>query len=290
MGRKPPKKTLFPDFPAPSNPSAAPGAPLPMPWDSGAWDQGFWDSDASLIPSLPKKRTKTMPKSDYIPNPDAAFSAQLQTFKNNIGGYAALLGVSAAQIAAQAADAAYLAYVLACNDAVQNSAQQWTAWKNLLRGGGTAPAAGAPLATVFPATVAAVALGIEVRVRALCQQIKLHPNYNEGIGEALGIEGAVHVPPPGALLQPVIEVQITGGHAFIKWGFQGNRSAIDLCEIQVDRGDGHGFVLLVMDTTPNYTDTTPFPATPVKWTYRAIYRKADAQVGQWSNPVSVNVG
>ena len=36
-------------------------------------------------------------------------------------------------------------------------------------------------------------------------------------------------------------------------------------------------------------DTTPFPAAPAKWTYRAIYHVDDAQVGQWSAPVSVTV-
>ena len=38
-----------------------------------------------------------------------------------------------------------------------------------------------------------------------------------------------------------------------------------------------------------YTDTAPFPAAPVKWTYRAIYHVGDSQVGLWSLPVSVTV-
>jgi hypothetical protein len=46
----------------------------------------------------------------------------------------------------------------------------------------------------------------------------------------------------------------------------------------------------VPDTTPGYTDNQPFPAAPVKWTYRAIYRLGDNRVGQWSKPVSVTVG
>jgi hypothetical protein len=32
----------------------------------------------------------------------------------------------------------------------------------------------------------------------------------------------------------------------------------------------------------NCTDTTPFPATPAKWTYRGIFRVGDSRVGQWS--------
>jgi hypothetical protein len=65
---------------------------------------------------------------------------------------------------------------------------------------------------------------------------------------------------------------------------------LDQCEIQVDRGDGKGFILLTYDTTPGYNDTQPFPATPMKWTYKAIYRVNDAQVGLWSNPVTITVG
>jgi hypothetical protein len=63
-----------------------------------------------------------------------------------------------------------------------------------------------------------------------------------------------------------------------------------LLEIQVDRGDGKGWVFLTYDTTPNYTDTLPLPATPTKWKYRAIYRVGDAQVGIWSSTQEITVG
>ncbi len=59
--------------------------------------------------------------------------------------------------------------------------------------------------------------------------------------------------------------------------------------IQVDRGAGQGFVFLANDTTPGYTDTTPLPTAPAKWTYRAIYHVGDQQAGQWSAPVGVAV-
>jgi hypothetical protein len=49
-------------------------------------------------------------------------------------------------------------------------------------------------------------------------------------------------------------------------------------------------VVLPYDPTPGYTDTTPFPATPTKWTIRGIYRLDEAQVGQWSSPVGIMVG
>ena len=75
----------------------------------------------------------------------------------------------------------------------------------------------------------------------------------------------------------------------IRWGWGGNAAYLDSCEIQVDRGDGHGFALLTIDTTPNYTDTQAFPGTSTLWSYRAIYRVNDHQVGNWSQTVSVHV-
>ncbi len=230
-----------------------------------------------------------MAKTGYIQQSDIAFSAQLQTFKNNIGSYSAALGVSAAQVTGQAADADYFEYVLKCQAVMQNGAQQWTAWKDLTRDGGTLPPTGMPAAAVFPTSVPPVASGVEVRFRALVKQIKASADYNEAVGDALGIEGAQQTAPDLTAVQPQIAVEISGGHVQVDWDWQGNSAFLDMCEIQVDRGDGKGFGVLAYDTTPGYTDTAPFPATPAKWTYKAIYRVNDAEVGQWSNPVSIVV-
>ena len=80
-----------------------------------------------------------MPKTDYIEQNDDGFNAQLTTFNGSIGNYAALLGLSAPTLAGIAADAAYFDYELKCMKLVQNAAQQWTAWKNIIRDGGTPP-------------------------------------------------------------------------------------------------------------------------------------------------------
>jgi hypothetical protein len=230
-----------------------------------------------------------MAKSTYILFNDSAFADQLQTFKTTIGSYAATLGIPAAQITAQAADADYYAYVVACRQIMQNASSQWSEWRKLMRDGGPLPPAGAPVAPpVFPAVVPAVAPGIESRFRALVRQIKASPNYNPAIGEALGIEGTEQATPDLSTVQPQFTVTINGGQAFIGWTWQGLSEFLHQCELEVDRGDG--FKFLAQDSTPGYTDTTPFPATPTKWTYRAIFRGGDSRVGQWSNPVSVTVG
>jgi hypothetical protein len=231
-----------------------------------------------------------MAKTNYIAANDNAFAAQLNLFKNKIGDYAATVGVTAAQKTTQAADADYFNYLLQCQEMMQTGAQQWTAWKDLTRDGGTLPPTGAPVLPTLPAAVPSVAPGVEARFRALAKAIKAHANYNQSIGEALGIEGAQQVAPDLTVLKPEIQVLISGNRVEVDWGWQGNSAFLDLCELQVDRGDGKGFALLAYDTTPGYVDTAPFPATPTKWTYKAIYRVGDAQTGQWSNPVSLIVG
>jgi hypothetical protein len=160
----------------------------------------------------------------------------------------------------------------------------------LLRDGGVPPASGTPGLPVLPPAVPAVNPGIEDRFRALVQNIKSNANYNTSIGQALDIEGAELTPPDLTTLQPVLTLSITGNHVQVGWGWQGYAAYLDQCEIQVDRNDGKGYVTLAYDPTPGYTDTTPFPTAPAKWTYRGIYRLDEAQVGLWSNPVSIVVG
>lgn len=278
--------------------SVDPATGQPYTWDSPnlTWSGILEPGDPGYSPPPPsstvqptlKPKRKHMAKSDYIAQNDDLFAAQLQTFKTGIGAYATTLGVSPAQVTAQAADADYLGYIVACQGIMQGGSQQFTAWKNLLRAGGTPPAAGAPVDPVFPTAVAAVALGVEVRFRALVKTIKAHPNYNDAIGQTLGIEGPQQTGPDLSIIQPIIDAILSGNAVQVGWGWGGNSAFLDMLELQVDRGSG--WIVLAFDTTPNYTDTTPLPATPTKWKYRAIYRVGDHQVGVWSNTVEIMVG
>jgi hypothetical protein len=119
------------------------------------------------------------------------------------------------------------------------------------------------------------------------RQIKAHPNYTEAIGRALGIEAADQSEPDYATLSPELKATVSGDRVDIGWGWQGHGAHLDMIEIHVDRGSG--FTLLTYDTTPGYVDTAPFPPAGAKWTYKAIYRKGDRQIGKWSKEVSVAV-
>jgi len=229
-------------------------------------------------------------KSNYVQGNDNAFSAQLITFKEEIPAYVSVLKLTADVVSGQAADADYFDYCLKCQGILQNAAIQATGWKDITRDGGTPPPTGAPVAPTLPDPVPTVSPGIEVRFRALVKLIKANPAYNTAMGQALGIEGPQQTPPDLTTIQPEIDVYINGTDVFVDWGWGGYANYLDMCELQVDRGDGKGFVPLAFVSTPGYTDSTPFPATPTKWTFRAIYRVNDARVGLWSKLVSLIVG
>ena len=231
-----------------------------------------------------------MAKNDPVSKADLAFSKQMLTFKNAIGSYATLLGVTPAQVAQQAADADYFAYAITCQTAQQAAAQAWTAWRNTMRRGG-ANAEGAPRPVVLPPVPAVVPdAGIEARFRALIRQVKAAAGYNPPMGKALGIEAPDQAAPDYATLQPVLKLTISGNAVSVGWDWGGYSLFLDMIELQADRGDGRGFILLAFDATPGFTAPEPLPATPAKWKYRAIYRLGDARTGQWSDEVAITVG
>jgi hypothetical protein len=229
-----------------------------------------------------------MAREDYIPSNDELFDQQLQTFKNTIGNYPGAL--SAAQISAQAGDADYFHYLLSCQALAKNSARQWSSWKTRMRHSSAGGVEIVPVPPVFPTAVPAVAPGIEPRFRATAKVVRDGPTFNDPMGDALGINGPEQTGPDMATIQPNLKVKVQGNAVAADWGWEGQGNFLDMIRLEVDRGDGKGFVFLVMDTTPGYIDNTPFPATPGKWTYRGIFLVGDAEVGQWSNPVSVMVG
>ena len=70
------------------------------------------------------------------------------------------------------------------------------------------------------------------------------------------------------------------------------KGEFDGIRLQIDRGDGKGWVDLAIDMKPNFTDDlSPLPAAgqSAVWQYRAIYLLNNADFGQWSDPVSVTV-
>ena len=231
-----------------------------------------------------------MAKIDLVKKSELLFARQMQMFKEYIGPHAAALGLTPAQVAAQAADADYYQHVVLNHNIVQTVARTWTNLKKSLRRGKASAEVDDLPALVLPAPPPAVGPGVERRFRALVRQVKISPNYTPTIGHEVGIEASDPAAPDSITIQPRLTATINGNQVELGWDWQGYRAFLDLCELQVNRNDGRGFVPLTHSVKTGCRDTTPFPAAPVPWQYRAIYHADGKQVGAWSQIVSVTVG
>jgi hypothetical protein len=223
-----------------------------------------------------------MAKSYYLPSDDAGKGAWLNNLNAKLPSYSAALGLTAADTASVAADAAFFSYCLNSVGQVAAYSQQWTAYKNAARNG--AALGILPVAPNLGVAPAAVAPNIFGRATALVARIKTAPGYTDSIGQALQIIGADQTVDVNSM-KLVITAELDAGQVTVGWTKQG----MDGVEIQVDRGTG--FVFLAVDTVPDYTDTAPMPAAgqSALWKYKAIYRQGDDRVGQWSDVVSIPV-
>jgi hypothetical protein len=233
-----------------------------------------------------------MRRNNYYPLRQADQIVWLTNFSIKLPPLTTTLGLTTGQSVGATLDCNWLIYILqawlpaerawalACTDAVTEAQT----------GNGSAPMV-LPVFTppALPTGVVPVNPGALNRIFALVQLIKDSGLCSEPNAMNLGIVGTAMTGPDLTTVQPAISVYIMGNVVIVKWGWGGNSAFLDSCEIQVDRGDGKGFVLLTIDTTPGYTDTQPFPAAPVKWTYKAAYRVNDQMVGLWSQPASVTV-
>lgn len=239
------------------------------------------------------KLMKRTPHQRWYPRAVADQIGWLVNFRDHIGNWAARLGLAPATVTAAQADCNWLIYVL-------------QVWMVSLRTFGTTGTQAISLAQTgsgtevvtlpefdppAPVTGTVPQLpGSLNRIFALVQDIKRNPKRDDEILNDLQIVGVEERGPDVAALAPAIAVRIISGQVFVDWGWGGHGDWLDACEIWVDRGDGKGFVMLTIDTTPGYTDTQAFPTALTKWTYKAIYRIGDSQSGNWSMPVSIAVG
>jgi hypothetical protein len=228
-----------------------------------------------------------MPNSTYLPVSESNKLIWLKNFGVKLPLYGTLFGLLPADLTSATNDTAMVAYALDQDEFFKKETAKRVSYKNLLCNGEIGSILGAyPVTAVIPAPPVAVAPGVYKRVAKLVQRIKNNVSYTVAIGEDLGIEAHAGLF-AAVLLKPELTVTKDAGHPLIKWK-KGDTSALDL---YVDRGDGKGFILLLTAIQPHYTDMFPLPttATSALWTYKGIYKTADAQAGEFSNPVGYTV-
>lgn len=265
-------------------------------------DAGYTPPAPVPATTKPKNKRSTMTHQRYYPIRQGDQLPWLDNFWRKLRQLAAQLQLPAARVADAVADARWLHYLigtwLPAVRTFNKSATDTLAQAQHGEGGAlilpefTAPPMPGADATAVPPLPAVTARdeGALTRLFDLIAEIKENNLCTEANCTDLGILGTVESAPDLTTLMPSIAAIVSGSVVKITWGWQGLSKWLDLCELQVDRGNGQGWQPLVFDTTPNYDDTHPHPATPTQWKYRAIFRVGEHQIGAWSLPVTVIVG
>lgn len=223
----------------------------------------------------------------FIPSSDSEKGIWSNNFSTKINTYATTLGLTAAEVTAIQKDIAMFIYILNMQEAYKQTMNNITSYKNLLKHAVGQQHLGAlPTPPVLPTAPAAVPEGVFDRISKIVKRIKASVNYNEAMGNDLGIIAPVQTFDP-ALLQPELKVTLDGDRPHIKCA-KGYSDAIDL---YVDRKDGVGFVLIGRLTKPDYIDVANLPANVLlaEWDYKARYVIANDVVGVTSSVVSIVV-
>jgi len=223
----------------------------------------------------------------FLPSDDVGKAGLLEHLADTLPKYTPLFGLTDEMLATRQADALAFRHALHGSDDAQAYAQHRTAHKTLLRDGGNGSGDWPLPLTLAQPDPPAVAPGIIPRLTSFVTWLKTQPGYTEAIGQDLWLVGAKQVVDPTSW-KPALSIQLQGGHPVIGW----TKAKATSLEILVDRGDGHGFVLLTISVSPPTTDNSPLPAlgTSAIWKYKAIYHRGDNQAGDWSDVVSIAAG
>jgi len=233
-----------------------------------------------------------MSHSHYINRTDDGLATQMITFRDNIPGELAALGILATDedIVQQALDATRFRAVVNFTASMHSAAKGWTAEKNFERDGGSLAPASQTVPVLpkgFPAPVPA---GILPRFRSLAQRIKGMHTYTTAIGEALGIEGptAVANATIAGIAQPVAHGRaLVSGGAEIK-STKGDAEAVDVYS-QRDGDTAPVHLARVMHLP--YIDARPLlvAGKPETREYYTVFVSHDQQYGQPSATIKVVV-
>ena len=220
---------------------------------------------------------------NFIPQTDAGKALWLKNFSNKLPQFTAKYNITPAELADVQQNAVAFDYWVNFKNQGDEFNKKLTKYKNEVRDGIKVNATPSIL-PVLPSvgTPPPTNPGVFVRITAVIHRIKKHLVYTHADGLDLGIELVAAQQADLNSAKPSISVRlIDGGIPEIVW----TKNGMTALEIHVDRGDG--YELLEVDTNPNYKDTFALETgTSAIWKYKAVYRKKDNRVGQWSDEVS----
>ncbi|MHB8259589.1 MAG: hypothetical protein ACYDCN_05455 [Bacteroidia bacterium] len=241
-----------------------------------------------------------MPNS-YHGETDAEKVIYLNNFAAKIGGYASLLDIAAADVTQTQDDALNWELIVSFVKVDETHHHQVVTYKDHMRHANKAHTALGTLAAepTLPVFTTPPVDNIFGRNANLVARIKKHTKYTAEIGKDLGIIAAgtgtgthstilTGTSAKAAVLKPVLIIHLHSGNPYLRW----HKGKTHLLRILVDRGDGKGFVLLVIASHFSYTDKFALPAigSSIIWKYKAVYLDSkEDPIGEWSEVAEATV-
>ncbi len=129
--------------------------------------------------------------------------------------------------------------------------------------------------------------GIFKRISEYVEHLKNTPQFCRQIDQSLALYRFKVLFDISVTLEPQLQIFLDGGRPLIRL----MNPKADSLDLFVDRKDGRGFVFLANHTLKDFIDTHPIPpsSSMVVWQYIAIFKIGEDQVGNFSDPISINV-
>lgn len=272
-------------------------------WNSSVtWNSNALWSPSAVPPAASQRNAKTkrntMQRAKYYPNTLAERPEWHTNFAVKLPIYAAVLGLTPAQLNNAIADNLYLAYGL--GDWISAVRELGPAATGALRvletGTGGDPFTFTTLAPppppTLPAGITVVMPGALDRTFGLVQAIKGNPAYTEAMGLDMGIVGSeMAPPPPGEILAPDLSAILLPGdlnqYVRLKFLKRGHEYVV----IESRRGSGAWEVLTQTNQSPYVDERDLLVAGQAEVReYRARYWDNAKPSSDWCNVVRVTVG
>lgn len=228
-----------------------------------------------------------MPRKAWWSTTLADQSTLMQNFVNKIAGYAAVLGLTPAEITEM--QNLGIGFISAYNfaEGCRLSMQAATQWRDLVFYG-EPTGMEAPPPPVFPVTGSTERTrGTVTQFFAVRDRIVASAGYTTAIGEDLGLVGAEIAPRPESDLTPELKLTVSFGNTV---NLVGSMQGMDALRVEYAPKGGNFTTVAFLTKTPGGFQVTPtIPNQPETGVVRAVFIRKNAEVGNFSPSYPVTV-
>lgn len=227
-------------------------------------------------------------KKNYLPRAASDRVLWLNNFSNKIGGYAALFGFTAAEVALIAKMATFYAYIIGLIEQVNTFSNNLVSFKNILSIAPNGTSLG-PVPTVTIAAAPAVCpAGIFTYISGIVGRIKSNTTaYTDAIGKDLGIVGD-EIVFKSTEFKPEISAKAQAGSVVINFTKK-DLDGVNVYSHPVGGTDANVWEFLALDNHSPYHDTRPLAVAgqPEKRQYRVRGVYDGVETGLVSDTIEV---